>query len=55
MLRRLAFLVTMCGMVLVLFPLMTVLARRDFVSAAVGFGLVLIGIFAAIESTVPKK
>ena len=54
MLRRLAFLVTLCGVALVLFPMVTVLEQKDFVSCAVGLGLILIGLFAAIESVAKK-
>ena len=47
--RRLAFVVSICGMALALLPLTTVLDRPGFMTAAAGFGLVIVGIFVAIE------
>ena len=47
--RRLAFVVSICGMVLALLPLATVLDRPSFRTAAAGFGLVIVGIFVSIE------
>ena len=52
--RRIGFIVSVCGMVFVLLPLITVLEREDFVVCAIGFAFLVIGIFFAIE-TIAKK
>lgn len=48
--RRIGFIVSICGMVFVMLPLGGVLGKADFVTAAIGFAFVIIGIFFAIES-----
>ncbi len=48
--RRLGFVLSVAGLALAILPLATVLRQPDFVTAAVGAGLMLLGIFVAIES-----
>ena len=48
--RRIGFIVSVCGMAFVLVPFVQVLEQADFVACTVGFALVLVGIFFAIES-----
>lgn len=48
--RRSGFIISVCGMGLAILPLATVLRQPDFVTAAVGFGLMVLGVFVAIEA-----
>ena len=48
--RRIGFVVSACGMAFAVMPLATVLRGPDFTVALVGFALLLLGVFVAIES-----
>lgn len=48
--KRVAFVISVCGMMFVVLPMLTVLRQPDFVTFAIGAGLLLVGIFAAIEA-----
>lgn len=52
--RRLGFVVSLCGMAFVLLPLSRLMERPDFVTATLGFALVIIGVFFALESVAKK-
>jgi hypothetical protein len=53
--RRLAFGVSICGMVFVLVSLVTVLQQPEFVLCCVGLAFLLLGVFFAIESVAKSK
>ncbi|MBI2093792.1 MAG: hypothetical protein HYT88_03610 [Candidatus Omnitrophica bacterium] len=55
MYRRLSFILTLCGLVLVVLALATVLRRDDLISCTVGLGLIILGTFAGIDSTGSPK
>ena len=54
MLRRFGFVTSLCGLAFVVVPMMRVLPQPDFVTFAVGAGLLLVGVFVAIESAARK-
>ncbi len=55
MLRRFGFVTSMCGLAFVIMPMIRVLPRPDFVTFAVGAGLLVLGIFVAIESAARQR
>ena len=55
MYRRLCFLLSVCGIVLIVLPFAGVMPHADFVALVVGCGCVVLGVFAAIESVAPPK
>ena len=50
MLRRFGFLLSICGLMFGVVPMMKVLEQPDFVTFAIGAGFTLLGIFVGIES-----
>ncbi len=50
MLRRFGFLLSICGLMFGVTPLMRVLEQPDFLTFAIGAGFTLVGIFVGIES-----
>ena len=48
--RRVGFVVSVCGMAFIVMSLALSLQQPEFVMAAIGFGLLVIGVFFAIES-----
>ena len=52
--RRLGFVISVCGMAFALMPLSTVLDTPDFAVATVGLALLVLGIFVAIESVAKR-
>jgi uncharacterized membrane protein HdeD (DUF308 family) len=55
MLHRKVYLgLSLFGLVMILLPMLNVLSQQDFVVVTVGFGLLLVGIFSAIESVAKR-
>ena len=54
MFRVLCLAASLCGMMFIVMPLSTVLEARDFMVVAIGFGLLLFGVFFAIGSVANK-
>ena len=53
--RRFGFVVSLCGVVFVMLPLSTVFRQPEVVTAAVGFMLIIVGTFFAVESVARHK
>ena len=50
MIRRIGFIISVCGMGFVLLPLTRVLPQPDFFVCTIGVAFIIVGVFVAIES-----
>lgn len=56
--RRIGFVIAACGMIFAVLPFTAILGWGDLITCTIGFALILIGAFFAIESvakSLPQK